>query len=54
MFRKALEYVFTIWIFKKEKIYMSLYSTPLVDMRFWGHVPNLLRNKNTIHNYFKK
>jgi hypothetical protein len=26
--------------------FFSQCSTPLVDMRFWGHVPNLLRNNN--------
>jgi hypothetical protein len=28
------------------KMIFSQCSTPLVDMRFWGHVPNSLRNKN--------
>jgi hypothetical protein len=26
--------------------FISQCSTPLVGMRFWGHVPNSLRNKN--------
>jgi hypothetical protein len=29
-----------------EKWFFSQCSTPLVGMRFWGHVPNSLRNKN--------
>jgi hypothetical protein len=28
------------------KMIFSQCSTPLVDMRFWGHVPNSLRNKD--------
>jgi hypothetical protein len=29
-----------------KKWFFSQCSTPLVGMRFWGHVPNSLRNKN--------
>jgi hypothetical protein len=29
-----------------ENDFFSQCSTPLVGMRFWGHVPNSLRNKN--------
>jgi hypothetical protein len=55
---QSKNFLYAIFIVKKWPLYVnfsiplggkwffSQCSTPLVGMRFWGHVPNSLRNKN--------
>jgi hypothetical protein len=55
---QSKNFSYAVFIVKKRPLYVnfsippcgkwffSQCSAPLVDMRFWGHVPNSLRNKN--------